>query len=201
MEGRMTATRRRGAELEAAVLNAAWDILSDRGYGALTYEALAQQAKTAKQVIYRRWPTKRELLFALLKHHGTSIPTIEVDTGSLRDDVLTLMRNSNSRISDLTAIFSGLIGTHFDEIEATPRELRAALFGNRADAMRDALDRAMARGEIGVGEIPARVLALPYDLYRHEAIMSLASMPDEVLIEIVDQVWLPLVREYAGQAG
>jgi AcrR family transcriptional regulator len=193
----MTATRRRGAELEAAVLDAAWGILSERGYGALTYEALAQQAKTAKQVIYRRWPTKRELLFALLEHHGTSLPSVQVDTGSLRDDILTLMRNSNNRINDLTAIFSGLIGTHFDEVEATPRELRAALFGNRANAVETALARAVARREIGAGAIPARVVALPYDLYRHEAVMSLASMPDEVLVEIVDQVWLPLVREYA----
>jgi AcrR family transcriptional regulator len=197
----MTATRRRGAELEAAVLEAAWDILSTRGYGALTYEALAQQATTAKQVVYRRWPTKRELLFALLEHHGTTLPSIQVDTGSLREDILALMRNSNRRIGDLTAIFSGLIGTHFDEVEATPRELRAALFGNRANAVEAALARAVARGEIGAGAIPFRVIALPYDLYRHEAIMSLASMPDETLVEIVDQVWLPLVREYAGAAA
>ncbi|HEX4443561.1 MAG TPA: TetR/AcrR family transcriptional regulator [Galbitalea sp.] len=195
----MTATRRRGAELEAAVLEAGWDILSDRGYSALTYEALAQQAKTAKQVIYRRWPTKRELLFAVLEHHGTKLPTVEVDTGSLRSDILTLMRASNGRITDLTAIFSGLIGTHFDQVEATPRELRAALFGNRANAVDAALDRAVARGEIGPGEIPERVLALPYDLYRHEAVMSLAPMSDEVLVEIVDQVWLPLIGKYSGR--
>jgi AcrR family transcriptional regulator len=195
----MTATRRRGAELEAALLDTAWDILSERGYGALTYEALAQQAKTAKQVIYRRWPTKRELLFALLQHHGTSLPVVQLDTGSLRDDILGLMRNSNSRIGDLTAIFSGLLGTHFDEVEATPRELRAALFGNRANSVEQALERAADRGEIGTGTIPPRVVALPYDLYRHEAVMTLASMRDEVLVEIVDQVWLPLVREYAGR--
>ena len=196
----MTATRRRGAELEAAVLEAGWDILSGRGYGALTYESLAQQAKTAKQVIYRRWPTKRELLFAILEHHGSRLPVVEVDTGSLRGDILTVMRNSNGRISDLTAIFSGLIGTHFDEVEATPRELRAALFGNRASAVEAALARAVARGEIGPGEIPPRVLAVQYDLYRHEAIMTLTSIPDEVLVDIVDSVWLPLVAHYAGRA-
>jgi AcrR family transcriptional regulator len=195
----MTATRRRGAELEAAVLDAAWDILLERGYTALTYEALAQHAKTAKQVIYRRWPTKRELLFASLTHHGTSLLSVYPDTGSLREDVLALMRNSAKRIGDLMAIFSGLLGTHFDEVEATPRELRSALFGNRANAVEEALERAVARGEIGPGEIPARVIALPYDLYRHEAIMTLAPMPDEVLVEIVDVVWLPLVREYAGK--
>jgi AcrR family transcriptional regulator len=195
----MTATRRRGAELEAAVLDAAWLILSERGYAALTYEALAQQAKTAKQVIYRRWPTRRELLFALLERQGTLLPTVRVDTGTLRGDIIALLRNSNNRINDLTAIFSGLIGTHFDEVEATPRELRAALFGSRANAVEAALDRAVARGEIGAGRIPSRVLALPYDLYRHEAVMTLASMPDSVLLEIVDEVWLPLVDHYAGK--
>jgi AcrR family transcriptional regulator len=194
----VTATRRRGTELEDAILDAAWDILSERGYGALTYDGLAQQAKTAKPVIYRRWPAKRDLLLAALERHGTTLPMITVDTGSLRDDVLTLMRNSSGRLGDLAAIFSGLIGTHFDEVEATPRELRAALFGSRANAVQAALERAIARGEIGIGDIPARVLAVPYDLYRHEAIMSLAAMPDEVLVEIVDQVWMPLVLLYAG---
>jgi AcrR family transcriptional regulator len=192
-------TRRRGAELEAAILDAAWDILDEAGYGGLTYESLAQHVKTAKQVIYRRWPTKRELLFAVLERHGTTLPTIQVDTGSLRDDMLTLMRNSKKRIGDLTAMFSGLIGTHFDDVTATPRELRAALFGNRANAVELAVERAVARGEIGKGEIPVRVIAVPYDLYRHEAIMSLASMPDAVLVEIIDQVWLPLVRTYADR--
>jgi hypothetical protein len=28
--------------------------------------------------------------------------------------------------------------------------------------------------------------------------MSLASLPDKALVEIVEQVWLPLVVEYAG---
>jgi AcrR family transcriptional regulator len=196
----MTATRRRGTELEAAVLEAAWDILVDRGYGALTYEALAQEAHTAKQVIYRRWPTKRELLFALLAHHGTTLPQVaNPDTGSLRGDVLVLLRNSNGRIKDIAAIMSGLVGTHFDEVEATPRELRAALFGNRPSAVLAAIERAVERGEIGAGEIPSRVVALPYDLYRHEAIMSLTTIPDEVLVAIVDELWLPLVVDYANR--
>jgi AcrR family transcriptional regulator len=194
----MTATRRRGAELEAAVLDAAWDILAGRGYGALTYEALAAQAKTAKQVIYRRWPVKRDLLFALLEHHGRNLPLVYPDTGSLRDDVLTLLRNSSSRVGDLAAIFSGLIGSHFDEVEATPRELRSALFTNRPSLVEDALRKAVARGEIGAGVIPERVVALPYDLYRHEAIMTLTTIPDDVLVGIIDEVWMPLVLNYAN---
>ena len=194
----MTATRRRGAALETAVLEAAWDLLVERGYSAMTYDELAAQAHTAKRVIYRRWPTKRELLFATLAHHGSTLPAQNPDTGSLRDDILALIRNSSSRLGDLTAIFSGLIGAHFDTVEATPRELRQALFGTRANAVDTALERARARGEIGPGEIPDRVVSVLYDLYRHEAIMTLTEIPTQTLVDIVDVVWIPLIQKYAG---
>lgn len=194
----MTATRRRGTELENAVLDAAWQLLLERGYAAMTYDAVAQRANTAKQVIYRRWPNKRELLFALLAHRGSMLPTVHPDTGSLRDDMLALLRNSNGRIPDIAALLSGLIGTYFDEVEATPKELRHAILGNRSSAVVEVIQRAVDRGEIGAGPIPDRVVALPYDLYRHDAIMSLAPLPDESLVEIVDQVWMPLIKEYAG---
>lgn len=194
----MTATRRRGAELENAVLDAAWELLLKNGYSAMTYDAVAQRAQTAKQVIYRRWPTKRDLLFALLRHRGSQLPTVFPDTGSLRNDLLVLMRNSNGRIPDIAALLSGLVGTHFDEVEATPSELRNAILGGRSSAVQAAVDRAVARGEIGPGAIPDRVLALPYDLYRHDAIMTLSPLPDESLVEIVDVVWMPLVKIYAA---
>lgn len=164
----------------------------------MTYDELAAQAHTAKRVIYRRWPTKRELLFATLAHHGSTLPAQNPDTGSLRDDILALIRNSSSRLGDLTAIFSGLIGAHFDTVEATPRELRQALFGTRANAVDTALERARARGEIGPGEIPDRVVSVLYDLYRHEAIMTLTEIPTQTLVDIVDVVWIPLIQKYAG---
>jgi len=49
-------TRRRGAELEAALLDAAWDELQAVGYAGLTMEAVADRAGTSRAVLYRRWP-------------------------------------------------------------------------------------------------------------------------------------------------
>jgi hypothetical protein len=42
------------------------------------------------------------------------------------------------------------------------------------------------------------VVGLPFDLYRHEEVMSPAATSEEVLVVIVEQVWLPLVGQHGG---
>jgi hypothetical protein len=59
-------TRRRGAALEDAILEAAYAELSEVGYLALSVEAVAARARTGKASIYRRWPTKQELVLDAL---------------------------------------------------------------------------------------------------------------------------------------
>src|SRR3954447_4114249 len=66
--------RRRGAALQDAILQAAFDELSEVGYTAFAVEAVAARARTGKASIYRRWPTKQELVMdALLER----LPTAE----------------------------------------------------------------------------------------------------------------------------
>ena len=78
-------------------------------------------------------------------------------------------------------------------------ELRALAFGDGDRWMEAILASAEARGEIRPGQVPRRVARLPGDLFRHEVLMTLQPVPDEVLEEIVDMVFLPLVRGAAGE--
>lgn len=55
-------------------------------------------------------------------------------------------------------------------------------------------EQAAARGEIGTERLSERVKSLPFDLLRHEILTTYAPVPDQVLEEIVDTVFLPLVR-------
>ncbi|MEU4746994.1 helix-turn-helix domain-containing protein, partial [Actinosynnema sp. NPDC023658] len=57
-------SRRRGAQLEQAILDAAWDELCEVGYARLTIEGVAIRAGTSKSVIYRRWGSRAELALA-----------------------------------------------------------------------------------------------------------------------------------------
>src|SRR5690606_34054348 len=89
------ARRRRVAELEAALLDAALAELLASGYDDLTYEAVAERAQTSRAVLYRRWPSKRELALAAALRLLDSHPVPTPDTGSLRGDVLELLTVAN----------------------------------------------------------------------------------------------------------
>jgi len=188
----MTATRRRGARLEEAVLAAGWEQLVEAGYAGFTFEAVADRAGTGKAVLYRRWPDKEALLLAVLAHWALGTPVEVPDTGSLREDVLALLRSLNSRLGDSgAALFSTVLGAYFHETETTPAQLRAQVLGDRTLAMTEILGRAMERGEIS-GALPPRVVAVPIDLLRHDFLMNLRRVPDATIVDIVDTVFLPL---------
>ena len=187
----MTATRRRGTKLEEAILAAGWEQLLAVGYDGFAFEAIAERAKTGKAVLYRRWPDKEDLLLAVLSSRGFGVPVEVPDTGSLREDVLTLLRSAN-RVGDSAAgLFSTILGAYFNETETTPAQLRARLLGEGSVAMGQVVQQAIERGEV-TAALPPRVVSLPSDLLRHEVMMTLSRVPDETIVDIVDTVFLPL---------
>ncbi|WP_029289237.1 TetR/AcrR family transcriptional regulator [Cellulomonas sp. HZM] len=185
--------RRRGPALEAALLDATWAELVEVGYGALTLDSVAQRAGTSRPVIARRWATKPELVHAavarVLAHDRTEAP----DTGSLRGDVLALMRRTNETRIASSALLVSYLGGYFIETGTNIADLRRDVFGDRRSGVDDIVDRAVARGEIPSADVPARIRTLAFDLFRHEALMRLGKVPDEVLVEIVDEIYLPLI--------
>src|SRR5580704_2770775 len=83
--------RRRGQQLESALLDAAWDELVEVGFANLTMESIAGRAHTGIAVLYRRWANKDELVLAAIAHYGQARPVETPDTGSLRGDLLALL--------------------------------------------------------------------------------------------------------------
>ncbi|MBF8191551.1 TetR/AcrR family transcriptional regulator [Nonomuraea sp. K274] len=60
--------RPRDPENDAAILEAALDLLIERGAAGTSIEAVAQRAGVAKLTVYRRWRAKDDLLMAALEH-------------------------------------------------------------------------------------------------------------------------------------
>ncbi len=78
--------RRRGDVLEDAILDAAWDVLSEGGHGAFTLDAVARRARTSRTVLARRWDDRAALMKAALWKRGREEDEDALDTGSLRND-------------------------------------------------------------------------------------------------------------------
>jgi AcrR family transcriptional regulator len=179
--------RRRGAALEAAILDAVWDELDATGYAGLTIENVAARAHTGKQVIYRRWKNRADLVLAALRHRFTSIAAAVPDTGGLRGDVLAVLRHMARRFHDFGPdLVHGLM--------AEAHELDPATFDVVPEAMSVILRRAAERGEIPPGAASPRIATMPADLVRHEMFLTDRPVPEEVLVEIVDEMFLPLLR-------
>ncbi len=168
----------------------------ERGYSGLTFEAVAERAGTSRPVLYRRWRTKPELLRAAIAHRGAQVTTTVPDTGSLRGDVLAVLRDMNSNRADFVVMMASSLGEYFSESGATPGEVRELFLGNRTTAMTTIIERAVARGEADPDRTSPRVIGVPGSLYRHEVLMTLKPVPDTVLQEIVDEVFLPLVQPH-----
>ncbi|MCW4456919.1 TetR/AcrR family transcriptional regulator [Microbacterium sp. MPKO10] len=187
-------TRRRGAELEAAILTAAWDQLVTEGYARFTFDAIADRAQTSKPVLYRRWSNREELLRATVRHRGAAASPQVPDTGNVRDDLIQALRRASGAENSVAAMLTALVSSHFDDVGLTPAELRAELLGSRSSSIETILERAVDRGEVDADMLTPRVVDLPFTLFRHEYVMTFAPPTDAAIVEFVDEIVLPLIR-------
>jgi AcrR family transcriptional regulator len=192
-EGASPPRRRRGSELEDALLEAAWQELQEHGYAATTYDAVAARAGTSKPVLYRRWPGKADLVVAAMHHAGLFARRELPDTGSLRDDVTTSLRNFNASRSGFITVISVTMANIASDTGLSPAELRDRLLGERAGSGKVLVDRAVARGEIPARQRSSGLITMPFDLFRHDLLLTLAAVPERRIVEIVDELWLPLI--------
>ncbi|MFL6122000.1 TetR/AcrR family transcriptional regulator [Actinophytocola sp.] len=191
-------TRRRGAELEQAILDATWDELREVGYTALTIEAVAKRAGTSKPVIYRRWPRRAELVMAAWGRQQP-VESQVPELGSLRADVLWLFTRIAKRMSAMMSqTIAGVMADAFKHPEI--KNLLREKMDNApmASRMWKVVDDAIARGELKPVYLPPRVLRLPLDLIRSEAMVYGGPLPDEALESMVDDVYIPLLKGLAA---
>ena len=189
----MAAERRRGEALENALLEAAWEELLEKGYGGLTMEAVARRAGTSRPVIYRRWSNRAELAVATLRHRLKVTPIEIPDTGDLRDDLITLMMNIVARRSKMGTLISLELAEFYNETNSSPAKLKEQIVTRERHVIDILLERAANRGDIKNNLLPRRITTLPADLLRLEMMMTLEPPTKQAIVEIVDQIFLPLI--------
>lgn len=191
---RGVARRRRGDDLENALLDAAWHELAKVGFDDLTFEAVARRASTSRAVLYRRWPSKAELVAAAARRAvATERGPVPEPTGTLRGDLLAWLRWAN-RADVRTLMTASLhIGA---EVGAGPlafADVRERLLPPRPATVMSPIEAAVARGEIDPARLTPRLATLHFALFRHEVLFTGRALTDEAIVEIVDDIVVPLL--------
>src|SRR5689334_6967985 len=123
-----------------AVFDATLAELARSGYARLSVEEVAAAAGMNKTSIYRRWPTKAELVLAAIDAHREHGPRYR-ETGDLRADLVTLLRGKAARLStpQSRAIARALLSIE-DDVELVA-SLRARRYSQPMTLMQHAVDR------------------------------------------------------------
>lgn len=187
--------RRRGEALENALLDAAWAELDEKGYDGFTIESVAERAKTSRAVVYRRWASKPELVTATVARWAQQGRAVVPDTGALRSDLLEIFHRANETRAPYAVLMSARLGAYYAETGTSFADLRETFLSGRTSTLDAVLDRAAERGEIDAAKLTPRIRSVAFDLYRHELLMTLKPVPDDVIESIIDEVVLPLLKK------
>jgi AcrR family transcriptional regulator len=192
-------TRRRGAALEGAILEAVLAELAEAGYARLSVERVAERAGASKASLYRRWPSKVELVMDAVYHvlpDAGSPP----DTGSLRGDLLAVLRSVAEHLAGPAGqALGGVLSDALGDPEKA-RRVRSYARGSGRAGMREVVRRGVDRGEVNPAAITERRLESGHAMLRHHFITQGVPIPDHVIVEIVDEVMIPLLRLPSPQA-
>jgi AcrR family transcriptional regulator len=178
--------RPRSEKAQTAVLEAAAELLLEQGLAAVSMDAIAARAGVSKATIYRWWPTKESLALDALYHEWEGVPAVE-DTGSLRGDLLRLLRPW-ARLAGQRpygkVIAALLTATQTDADFGD--EYRARFVKPRRDQGRSIFRRAIERGEIPADTKIEVALDLLYGPIYHRLLHGHAALNDRFVRDVVD---------------
>jgi AcrR family transcriptional regulator len=179
---------------EAELLAVTLELLQEHGYDRLTLDAVATTAHASKATLYRRWPTKAELVMAAFIE-GTRQVAVDPDTGTLRDDLLRLGESIRTHVST----HAGTIRAVLVEVSRRP-ELDAMMqeqfLAQRKALMTHVLARAVDRGEIDASAVTEDLWdVLPgYLIYR--SVLTGRAPSRRTVRDLVDNVLIPSLTRH-----
>lgn len=138
----------RSEQARQAVLNAADDLLVEKGFAGVTMEGIATRAGVAKQTIYRWWSTKTDVLMDAFLQDVAEDLTVH-DSGDIALDLRGYLRRLAWFLSesDPGAVFKALIARAQHD-PAFAQDFRSRYLDEQRRRDRLPLERALERGEL-----------------------------------------------------
>ena len=183
-----TRGRPRSEAADRAILQAATDLLAERGLAGMSMEEVAARAGVGKATVYRRWRSRGALALDAFMAEFQALQPLP-DTGTLRGDLLAALRAWVRAVTRTPAgrILAGLIAAAQED-----PELAAAWRARVLEPMR-AQHRIMLRRAIERGEIPASTdtdvaLDLLYGAAYHRLLQGHRPLSDTFTSRVVEVI-------------
>ncbi len=195
--------RKRDHTRDAVLLDAALEVLAEVGYDGMTMDMVAVRAKAGKATVYRRWPSKAELVLdavARMKHSQVDLDRLP-DTGTLRGDLVALIKpqslEEGARKLKVMAGLASMLSHHLGLAEAG----NAAIVEPWAAAHRALMHRAVDRGEIpSTADIETLAHVIP-SMAAYRALIQRKPVDRDFLVSLIDGLLLPALRPAPVGAG
>lgn len=149
----------RATKVVAAIRQAVFELLAERGYDDIEIPEIASRAGVNRTTVYRRWPSKAELVLQImLDEMRAKVPT--PDTGTFQGDLEDVLRSIVRVLADpaVRSLFH-VLATNPD-IVADNAKARSAFWARRFSVSGEIVLRAVKRGELPNGVSSRAVLEL-----------------------------------------
>jgi len=191
----VTGTVHRGAECspwsprETELLAVTLQLLQEHGYDRLTVDAVAAAAHASKATVYRRWPSKAELVLAAFIE-GVRAVAVAPHTGSLRGDLLVLGRLICQQARLHAPTLRGVL-TELSRNPALSDALQHQFVDQRKELITEVLSEAVTRGDIDAEVISDELWDLLPGYLVFRSLIPGRPPTDETVQALVDDVLMP----------
>lgn len=185
--------RKRDLSRDPEILEAALDVLAETGFERMTIDEVATRARAGKATLYRRWPSKSELVIdavACMKRGVYDLSDLP-DTGTLRGDLVAMIKEPS--IADAQRkmqVMAGIVSmlSRSPELADVAEE---ALVAPRREANRILIERAIARGEVTDAIDVDLISTVGSAMVAQRMLVERKPVTRAFLLSIIDGIVLP----------
>jgi len=194
--------RRRGDDLLEDLFDATFRLMNEVGHTNLTFQQIADAAKTSRTVLYRRWPTTFDLLQDIYTYKAKKLFAGDFfdeikSTESMRDDLIQLLSTYQNVYEEIgIEVLNNYFYIRMQDKERTKKPIvHVSAVEKHVQAVRKILSNAERRGE-KPRKVSKITLMLPFDLIRMENLVRMENGVNLNRIEtMVDEILLPVFKE------
>jgi AcrR family transcriptional regulator len=174
---------------ETELLEVTLRLLQEHGYDQLTVDAVASEARASKSTVYRRWPSKAELVLAAFIE-GVRQVAIPPNTGTLRGDLISLGEACGEHGREHASTIRAVM-VEVSRHPALNDALQEQFLKQRKAMIQHVLQQAVDRGEITKDAIPDELWDLLPGYLIFRSIMPGPPPTRRTVQLLVDQFLVP----------